>query len=92
MRGERSTRPQDRYEPTALEALATLRVVAADGTEIRELPIAGLRVGMVFAEDVKLQNGTLVVVRGFEVTHSFLDRLRNFGPRSVREPLRIVAR
>ena len=81
-----------RYDPTVLEALAAVRGSTSARVEVRELPISALRVGMVCAEDVKLRNGTLVVGSGFEITASFIERIRNFAPGSVKEPVRVILR
>jgi hypothetical protein len=45
---------------------------------------------MVCADDVKMLNGTLLVARGYEVTASFLERIRNFRAGTVKEPLRVI--
>ena len=81
-----------RYDPTVLEALAAVRGSTSARVEVRELPISALRVGMLCAEDVKLRNGTLVVGSGFEITASFIERIRNFAPGSVKEPVRVILR
>jgi hypothetical protein len=47
---------------------------------------------MVFARDVKMVTGTLFVARGYEVTESFLERLKNLRPGSLKEPLKVVLR
>ncbi len=80
----------DRYDVGVLNALSKVRGVEQK-EQIRDLPIAGLRPGMVFAEDVKMTSGALLVARGYEVTPSFIERARNFKPGSVKEPVRIVA-
>jgi response regulator RpfG family c-di-GMP phosphodiesterase len=80
----------DRYDPALLDAFAGLFATAtASHEEVRELPIAGLRVGMVFLEDVKLATGMLLCARGYEVTASFLAKARNFRAGSVKEPIRV---
>jgi len=35
---------------------------------------------------------TLFVARGYEVTPAFLERIRNFRPGSVREPIKVLIR
>lgn len=68
------------YDPEVLAAVDELygeRATAPRFT-VKTFTIAGLDVGMVLAEDVRLTNGALLVARGFEVTASFLERLRNF--------------
>jgi hypothetical protein len=34
----------------------------------------------VLAEDVRLATGTLLVARGYEITPSFIERIKNFPP------------
>lgn len=80
----------DQYSPVVLAALASVRDRVGSREEIRELSISALRAGMAFAEDVKLANGTLLVARGYQVTAGFLERVRNFGVHTIREPLRVV--
>jgi hypothetical protein len=45
---------------------------------------------MVLAQDVKLKSGTLLIVRGHQVTASLVERLRNFAPGTVCEPVRVI--
>ena len=80
----------EQYLPEALEALQGLYGGAPRRSAVREMSLAGLKEGMVFADDVKLTTGTLLVPRGYEVTNSFLVRVRNFRAGSVREPVRVV--
>ncbi len=54
--------------------------------------MVALRTGMVFADDVKMTNGTLLVARGYEVTPGFIERVRNFPDGALRGPLRIAVR
>jgi hypothetical protein len=58
-------------------------------TYIAELPLIGLKVGMVLAEDIFL-NGALLVSRGYVVAGSFLERTRHFQVGAVKEPIRIL--
>jgi response regulator RpfG family c-di-GMP phosphodiesterase len=81
-----------RYDPAVLDAMVALRGGKTERSEIRELPISAVHVGMVFVDDVTLRNGTLVVGRGFEITASFIERIRNFAPGSVKEPVRVSLR
>jgi len=86
LRGRENT-----YDPEVIEALAKLRASTAVREDIRELPLSSVRVGMRMAEDVKMTNGTLLVARGYEATASFVERVRNFQPGVVKEPVRVVA-
>lgn len=80
----------DRYDAHIVDALSKVRGVETR-EQIRDLPMAALRAGMVFAEDVKMTSGALLVARGYEVTQSFIERARNFKAGTVKEPVRIVA-
>jgi response regulator RpfG family c-di-GMP phosphodiesterase len=80
----------DHYSAAVLAALAAVRDPLGPREDIRELSISALRAGMSFADDVKLANGTLLVVRGYQITAGFMERVRNFSAGTIREPLRVV--
>jgi hypothetical protein len=72
------------------ESLALLHADAGPALEMRSLPVARLRVGMVIAEALYTQNGQLLVNRGFEITESFLERVANFRRGFLREPVQVI--
>jgi hypothetical protein len=78
------------FEPEVLDALATGSGVERSLDVMREVLLRKVHEGMIFAEDVKLTNGTLLVARGHEVTAGFAERARNFRPGTVREPVRVI--
>lgn len=80
------------YNPEVLLALQEVCGSQRSADCIREVSLAGLEPGMVFAADVKLTTGTLFVARGYEVTESFLARLKNFRAGSVKEPFTVSIR
>jgi response regulator RpfG family c-di-GMP phosphodiesterase len=82
----------DQYNPDVLNALQALCGSQRSDDCIREVSLAALKPGMVFVTDVKMTTGTLFVARGYEVTESFLERIRNFRPGSVKEPFRVSIR
>lgn len=82
----------DQYDPQVLAALLELCGQRPAGETIREVSLAALKPGMIFATDVKMTTGTLFVARGYEITESFLERVRNFRPGSVKEPLKVIVR
>jgi hypothetical protein len=45
---------------------------------------------MVIMQDVRTQMGTLLVPRGFEVSSTFLERIRNFGPDLLSETVKVL--
>jgi hypothetical protein len=58
--------------------------------DVRELPLDALSVGMVLAEDVRMETGALFVAGGYEITEGFVERVRNSRPRIAREPIRVI--
>jgi response regulator RpfG family c-di-GMP phosphodiesterase len=82
----------EQYDPEVLTAACEIGGVQTGGETIREVSLAALKPGMVFASDVKLTTGTLFVARGYEVTESLLERLKNFRAGSVQEPVKVVIR
>ena len=66
------------YDPEVLAALVNLHSGDATHADVREVSATGLCVGMIVVADVKLKNGTVLVTRGYEVTESFIERVRNY--------------
>jgi CheY-like chemotaxis protein len=77
------------YEPAVLDALTRISGARLEQV-VRELPLPAIKEGMVFAEDVRLKTGGLLVARGYEVTAGFLERIRHFPRGAVREPVKMV--
>jgi len=78
------------YDPAMLEAFAGIRR-SEPCSEVREVPVANLRAGMAFAQDVRSPKGILFIARGQEVTVSLLERLHNFAPGFLAdEPVRVI--
>lgn len=79
-----------RYDPALLNRLSDLRGAAEGGQVIREVRLAGLVAGMIFAEDVRMLTGVLLAPRGYEVTESFVARAPSFSDSGVHEPVRVI--
>jgi hypothetical protein len=79
------------YDPRLLEALAKLHGRAVEALQARDLPLALLRPGMVFAEDLRTRAGVLLVARGHAVSPGLLERIRNMDARTVGDPVRVRA-
>jgi response regulator RpfG family c-di-GMP phosphodiesterase len=84
MRGRRG-----RYDPELLELFAGNLGSQGRDTDVAEIPIRMVRVGMTFLQDVRTHAGALLVARGHEATPSLVERFRNFASGSVREPVRV---
>ncbi len=79
------------YAPDVLAALEAILKKRANGGEVQSVTLAALRAGMVIADDLRLAGGTLLTVRGFTVTESFIARLRRYHTGAVKEPIRVIA-
>jgi hypothetical protein len=80
-----------RFEAKLVESLESLVGLAAGTPEVKEVLVGRLTPGMVFMDDLYTQIGTLLVPKGFEVTETFLERARNFGPGILQEKVRVLA-
>jgi CheY-like chemotaxis protein len=78
------------YDPEVLEAVERLYREQAARQGVTSVQAAGLRVGMVLAEDARLTTGTLLVARGYDVTASFIERIKNFPPGMLPGTFRIT--
>jgi len=79
-----------RYDPDILQAFVRLKGSSSNSQTVKEIPLHAVRTGMVLAADVRMKNGSLLVARGYEVTQSFIERIRNYPSGAVLEPLRIL--
>ena len=79
------------YDPALLETFAHTVGVRAHSLHVTEIALAGLEVGMRLVHDVRARDGRLLIARGHLVTEELVERLHNFPPGHVREPLRVVA-
>lgn len=70
----------EHYDPEVMQAVEELYRDRAPRTRIRNVPTRGLTAGMVLAEDVRFDTGNLLVARGFEITASFIERVKNLPP------------
>ncbi|MEO6777453.1 MAG: response regulator [Kofleriaceae bacterium] len=76
------------HPPKLVDALEVV-VGGVATTYIAELPLIGLKAGMVLAEDIFL-NGALLVSRGYVIAASFLERTLHFKVGAIKEPIRIL--
>jgi response regulator RpfG family c-di-GMP phosphodiesterase len=80
----------NRYGPPLLEKFATQLGAAAGTSEIREMPLRLVQPGMTIMDDLRTHMGTLLVPRGFDVSETFMERLRNFGTSILAEKVRVM--
>jgi CheY-like chemotaxis protein len=72
-----------------LAHLAALQGAAEGGPQLREIRLRDVAPGMVLMDDLRTDLGTLLVSRGYEISQSFIDRMRNFGPGLLEERVRV---
>jgi response regulator RpfG family c-di-GMP phosphodiesterase len=80
-----------RHDGKLVERLEWLVGALVGAQELIEVPVGDLVPGMVFMDDLRTHVGTLLVPTGFEVTETFLERMRNFGPGILQERVRVMA-
>ena len=80
-----------RFDHKLIESLESLVGLATGAPEVKEVPVGKVTPGMVFMDDLYTHVGTLLVPKGFEVTETFLERARNFGPGILQEKVRVLA-
>jgi hypothetical protein len=78
------------YDPELLELFAHTVGVRTHSLEIAEVRLAGLEPGMRLVHDVRAADRRLLIARGNLVTPELLERLLNFPPGHVQEPLRVI--
>jgi response regulator RpfG family c-di-GMP phosphodiesterase len=80
-----------RHDAKLVEQLELLVGASVGAQDQSEVAVGDLIPGMVFMNDLRTPVGTLLVPKGFEVTATFLERVRNFGPGILQERVRVMA-
>jgi response regulator RpfG family c-di-GMP phosphodiesterase len=80
-----------RHDAKWVEQLELLVGASVGAQDQSEVAVGDLIPGMVFMNDLRTPVGTLLVPKGFEVTATFLERVRNFGPGILQERVRVLA-
>ncbi len=80
-----------RHDPTLVDGLESMVGPAAGTGLISEVSVGRVTPGMVFMDDLRTSVGTLLVPKGFEVTETFLERMRNFGSAILQERVRVMS-
>ncbi|WP_158545393.1 HD domain-containing phosphohydrolase [Bremerella cremea] len=75
------------YDPQVVNAL---KAVLQESEVLRAITIAELKLGMLFDQDVKTSDGSILVTRGQEVNESIIKRLQNFDrSQGVQQPIAV---
>ena len=79
-----------RFGADLIEKFAKHVGAGSGKTEAREVALRMVHPGMIIMQDVRTHMGTLLVARGFEVSATFLERIRNFGPDLQNETVKVL--
>jgi response regulator RpfG family c-di-GMP phosphodiesterase len=82
----------NRFDAKLVKSLESLVGQAVESQQVSEVLVGRLTPGMVFLDELRTSVGTLLVPKGFEVTETFLERVRNFGPNILQEKVRVALR
>ncbi len=81
---------EGRYDPDVLQALHTVLDVEP-GHEKMSLSLRQLKDGMIIDGDLFLQDGRLLVAKGYRVNLTLRERMKNFVQKpGIREPVRVL--
>jgi response regulator RpfG family c-di-GMP phosphodiesterase len=80
-----------RHDAKLIEGLELLVGASVSAQQLSEIAVGDVIPGMIFVDDLRTQVGALLVPKGFEVTETFLERMRNFGPGILQERVRVMA-
>jgi CheY-like chemotaxis protein len=72
-----------------LAHLAALQGTAASGPQVREIRLREVQPGMILMDDLRTDLGTLLLSRGYEISQSYVDRMRNLSPALLEQRVRI---
>jgi len=78
-----------RFGEDLIEKLAHHLGAGSGKTEARQIPLKSVQPGMIIMQDIRTHQGTLLVARGFEVSNTFLERSRSFGPDLLNEVIKV---
>jgi response regulator RpfG family c-di-GMP phosphodiesterase len=79
-----------RHDSALVDSLEVMVGPAVATEVVSEVSVGRVMPGMVFMDDLRTSVGTLLVPKGFEVTETFLERMRNFGPGILQLRVRVT--
>jgi hypothetical protein len=82
----------DKHDPALIAKLVECIGAGAAENEVRQIQLRMVRAGMTIMDDLRSEFGVLLVPRGFEVTESFCERMRNFSAAMLNEGVRVTIR
>ncbi len=87
---ERLTKRTGRYDPAVLSALDAALGIVSEFQE-KVVMAADLADEMILDQDVRLEDGRLLVSRGYRVNRTLLERMKTFALRpGIKEPIQVL--
>lgn len=83
---------QGKHDPSLITKLSDHVGTKSKRAETREMPLRMVHIGMTFMDELRTNFGVLIVPKGFEVTESFCERMRNFNEALLAENVRMMVR
>jgi CheY-like chemotaxis protein len=80
-----------RFGAKLIGELDACMVMAGEREKVLEVPLAEVTPGMVLQQELRNAAGALIVPKGFEVTKTFLDRVKNIAPEQLESRVRVSA-
>lgn len=85
LRGKR-----ERYGDKLIDKFSAMLGASTGEAELREIQLKLVEPGMILQQDVRTHLGTLLIAKGFEISETFLGRLRNLGSTILDEKIRVL--
>lgn len=79
-----------RFGEELVEKFASLVGATSSRDEVLEMPLRLIRPGMTILTDVRTPMGTLLIPRGFEISETFIERLRYLGSSMLAEKIKVL--
>ncbi|NIA08772.1 MAG: response regulator [Nitrospiraceae bacterium] len=77
------------YDPAVLRAMK-MALGVEHKYEVMDVTVRMLKEGMILGQDIRMEQGTLLISKGQEVSQLIIERLKNFAENSViKEPFRV---
>lgn|GEM_PF-5587665 len=80
------------YDEKLLDTFIKLREADETGKDIKEMPLRSVTLGLVLIDEVRSKNDVLIAGRNFEVTDTFLERVRRLDAGLLDKMVKVIVR
>ncbi len=81
---------KEHYDQALLEAFARSQGVGEEDNALQEIPLHQVKVGMILKDELRTKSGLLIAGYDFEVTETFLARVRHIDPSLLNKVVKVV--